>query len=165
VTDKRTGFINYRNLPPDPRLAALAETWTRLARSASAGGLPVWNEAARRAFAAEADHMSLVEVRHEGTRRRYFVVQEGPAVVAAVGLDGSGTYVDDIGDTPEFTSILTSDYDGILASRQPRLYAEEHHLDGRERSIMGIQMPFAAEGAAATGDARVIVEFVYPLIT
>ena len=50
-------------------------------------------------------------------------------------------------------------YDGIVKARQPRLYAEEHHLDGRARKITGIQMPFAADGAIVDW----IVEFVFPI--
>jgi hypothetical protein len=152
----RTGYINYRDTQPDPRLLKLQEIWTSLGED---GRLPAFTADTLAAFPDDRDHASLVEIRHEGPKRRYFVVQEGPAVIAAVGLDGTGTYVDDVGDTPEFTTILTSDYDGIVASKSPRFYAEEQHLDGRRRDIMGIQLPFAADGE----NVDVIVEFVYPL--
>lgn len=157
MPNAKTGYINYRDLPPDPRLQKLEQIWESQRRD---GHLPRATAELLAAFPDAADHASLVEIRHEGGRRRYFVVKEGPAVIAAVGLDGTGTYVDDLGDTPEFTTILTSDYDGIVASKQPRLYAEEHHLDGRRRDIMGIQLPFAADGE----NVDFILEFVYPLV-
>lgn len=47
------------------------------------------------------------------------------------------------------------------AGRLPRLYAEEHHLDGRERNVQGIQLPFAVDGEAVDP----IVEFAYPLVS
>lgn len=161
MTSNRTGFINYRDIPPDPRLMHLRAAWESLCRD---GRLPAYGGETLAALSGPAlpnaaDHASLIEIRHEGGRRRYFVVREGPGVVAAVGLDGSGSYVDDAHDTPEFSTILISDYDGIVASRRPRLYAEEHHLDGRRRDILGIQLPFAADGATVD----TILEFVYPL--
>lgn len=152
----RTGYINYRDLPPDSPLRKLRDIWLSLGKD---GRLPAYDPNTLAAFAGQQDHASLVEIRQEGGKRRYFVVFEGPAVVAAVGLDGSGSYIDDAGETPEFTTILTSDYDGIVASRGPRLYAEEQHLDGRQRNIQGIQLPFAADGATVDH----ILEFVYPL--
>ena len=152
----RTGFINYRDLPADSPLRRLRDIWAALA---PAGRLPAYGAGTLAAFAGAGDHASLVEIRVENGKRRYFVVFEGAAVVAAVGLDGSGTYVDEAGDTPEFTTILTSDYDGIVANREPRLYAEEQHLDGHRRDITGIQLPFAADGQHVDH----ILEFVFPL--
>lgn len=152
----RTGYINYRDLPADSPLRRLRDIWAALAGDRP---LPAYDAGTLAAFTDAGDHASLVEIRVENGRRRYFVVFEGPAVVAAVGLDGSGTYVDEAGDTPEFTTILTSDYDGIVESREPRLYAEEQHLDGRRRDITGIQLPFAADGVTVDH----ILEFVFPL--
>ena len=158
MPSKKTGFINYRSTPPDPRLLALQAVWESLRQN---GRLPVYGAETIAAFPGAQDHASLIEIRVENHRRRYFVVFEGPAVVAAVGLDGSGTYLDEAHDTPEFSTILVSDYDGVAATRQPRLYAEEHHLDGLERNIQGIQLPFAADGETVD----TILEFVYPMST
>lgn len=152
----RTGYINYRDLPPDPRLVQLLAAWEKICCD---GRLPARPADLLATRPEAAPHASLIEIRQEGGKTRYFVVSEGPAVVAAVGLDGTGTYVDEVGDTPELTTILTVDYDGIRASRKPRAYAEEHHLDGRQRNIKGLQLPFATDGA--TVDA--ILEFVYAL--
>ena len=161
MPNKKTGFINYRSAPPDPRLLALQAVWESLRRD---GRLPVYGADTIAAFQragieGAADHASLIEIREENRKRRYFVVFEGPAAVAAVGLDGSGTYLDAADDTPEFSTILTSDYDGVVATRRPRFYAEEHHLDGLRRNIQGIQLPFAADGASVD----TILEFVYPM--
>lgn len=152
----KTGYINYRDLPADSPLRKLRDIWATLAPG---GRLPAYGADTLAAFKGAGDHASLVEIRIENGKRRYFVVFEGAAVVAAVGLDGSGTYVDEVGDTPEFTTILISDYDGIVESREPRLYAEEQHLDGRRRDITGIQLPFAADGHTVDH----ILEFVFPL--
>ena len=151
-----TGYINYRDMPTDPRLMQLGETWASLGKD---GHLPAYTADTLAAFGNARDHASLIEIRLEGKKRRYFVVAEGPAAIAAVGLDGTGTYIDDPSDTPEFTTILTSDYDGIVASKSPRFYAEEHYLDNRRRNITGVQLPFATDGETVD----VILEFVYPL--
>ena len=82
-------------------------------------------------------------------------------MVATVGVDGSGTYLDAPSESPEFNTMLISDYDAVVTSRKPRLYAEEHHLDGQVRRIVGLQLPFAADGETVDR----IVEFVYPIET
>lgn len=156
MPSKKTGFINYRSAPPDPRLLALQAVWESLR---PAGRLPAYGADTIAAFPGAADHASLIEIREENRKRRYFVVFEGRAAVAAVGMDGSGTYLDEAHDTPEFSTILESDYEGVAATRLPRLYAEEHHLDGLERYIQGIQLPFAADGTTVD----TILEFVYPM--
>jgi hypothetical protein len=151
-----TGYINYLDRKPDPRLLHLQDVWEQLREGDK---LPAYSAACLARFPVAPDHASIIEVRHDGKRRRYFVAKDGPAVVAAVGIDCSGTYLDAPSDTPEYHTILISDYDGVVASRRPRLYAEEHHLDNRARLIAGIQLPFAADG----DEIDVIVEFVYPL--
>ncbi|MBK8159815.1 MAG: hypothetical protein IPK59_13970 [Rhodospirillaceae bacterium] len=151
-----TGYINYLDRNPDPRLLHLQEIWEQLVKD---GKLPAYSAAGLVKFPVAPDHASIIEVRHDGKRRRYFVVKDGAAVVEAVGIDCSGTYLDAPSDTPEYHTILISDYDGVVASRRPRLYAEEHHLDNRARLIAGIQLPFAADGE----HIDVIVEFVYAL--
>lgn len=150
-----TGYINYLDREPDPRLLRLRDIWDRLCDK---GRLPVYTSATLAAFPEAVDHASLVEVQQDGKRRRYFVVRDGPAAAAIVGADFSGSYLDSTHEMPEFNTILISDYDGIVASRQPRLYAEEHHLDGCVRRIMGIQLPFASDGETIDW----IVEFVFP---
>ncbi len=151
-----TGYIDYLNLSPDSRLLRLKEIWEQIRDT---GRLPPYTISTLTEFPVPADNASLIEVRREQGRTRYFVLKDGPAVVAAVGIDSSGCYLDDKSDTPEFNTILISDYDGIVKARQPRLYAEEHHLDGRARKITGIQMPFAADGEIVDW----IVEFVFPI--
>ena len=151
-----TGYINYLDRKPDPRLQHLQEIWEQLC---DGDRLPAYSPATLAAFPVASEQASIIEVRDGGKRRRYFVVKDGPAVVAAVGIDCSGTYLDAPSDTPEYHTILISDYDGVVASRRPRLYAEEHHLDNRARLIAGIQLPFAADGE----HTDVIVEFVYAL--
>lgn len=151
-----TGYIDYLNVAPDPRLQRLHEIWQQIG---DAGKLPAYTVSTLTEFPQAIDHASLIEVRHEDGRRRYFVVKDGPAVIAAVGIDSSGTYLDGKSDTPEFNTILISDYDGVLKTRKPRIYAEEHHLDGRARKITGIQLPFAADGETIDW----IVEFVFPI--
>ncbi|MBI2256156.1 MAG: hypothetical protein HYU58_16150 [Proteobacteria bacterium] len=151
-----TGFINYLNLPADPRVLRLKEIWEQIG---DAGRLPAYNVSTLTEFPQAADNASLIEVRRENGRTRYFVLKDGPAVVAAVGIDSSGTYLDAPSNTPEFNTILISDYDGVVKSRRPRLYAEEHHLDGCVRKITGIQLPFAADGETVDW----IVEYVFPI--
>ena len=151
-----TGYINYLDRKPDSRLLRLQEVWEQLG---AGGKLPAYSAASLAKFPIAPEHASIIEVRNDGKRRRYFVASDGPAVVAAVGIDCSGTYLDAPSDTPEYHTILISDYDGVVASRRPRLYAEEHHLDNRARLIAGIQLPFAADGE----HTDVIVEFVYAL--
>lgn len=150
-----TGYINYLDQEPDPQLLRLREIWDQLCDK---GRLPAYSNAALTEFPGAVEHASLIEVHQDGKRRRYFVVKDGPVVVATVGADFSGTYLDAASEMPEFNTILISDYDGIVASRQPRLYAEEHHLDGRVRRITGIQLPFASDGETVDW----IVEFVFP---
>ncbi len=149
-----TGFINYLDLPPDPRLLQLKEIWERLG---AGGKLPAYSPATLSQFPGWPEQASLIEVRREKGRARYFVEKDGAGVVAAVGIDSSGTYLDAQSDTPEFNTILISDYDGVVKTRLPRLYAEEHHLDGRARRIAGIQLPFAADGE----NVDWIVEFAF----
>lgn len=156
-----TGYINYLDRAPDSRLLRLQEVWAQLGES---GRLPAYTSASLAPFAAvlgsgTTDHASLIEVRREGMRQRYFVLKDGSAVVEAVGIDSSGTYLDGPSDTPEFNTILISDYDGVVSSRKPRIYAEEHHLDRRKRQIIGIQLPFAADGTTVDW----IVEFVFKI--
>ncbi|WP_374310875.1 hypothetical protein [Dongia sp.] len=151
-----TGFINYLDLAPDPRLLHVKEIWERLG---AGGKLPAYSPAILSQFPERPEQASLIEVRREKGRVRYFVLKDGPGVVAAVGIDSSGTYLDAQSDTPEFNTILISDYDGVVKSRLPRLYAEEHHLDGRARKIAGIQLPFAADGETVDW----VVEYVIPI--
>nr|WP_298690697.1 hypothetical protein [uncultured Dongia sp.] len=151
-----TGYINYLDRKPDDRLLRLQEVWEQLCES---GKLPAYTTSVLTEFPQAVDRASLIEVRREGRKRRYFVVKDGPGVVAAVGIDSSGTYLDAPSETPEFNTILISDYDGVADSKKPRLYAEEHHLDGRVRQIVGIQMPFATDGETVDW----IVEFVFPI--
>jgi hypothetical protein len=151
-----TGYIDYLNVTPDPRLLRLREIWEEMG---PADKLPAYDTATLGKFPQGPEHASLIEVRREKGRTRYFVVKDGAAVVAAVGIDSSGTYLDGPSETPEFNTILISDYDGVVKSGQPRLYAEEHHLDGRARKIIGIQMPFASDGVAVDW----IVEYVFPI--
>ena len=151
-----TGYINYLNLTPDPRALRLKEIWEQIG---DPGRLPAYTNSTLTEFPGAADHASLIEVRREDGQQRYFVLKDGPAVIAAVGIDSSGTYLDAKSDTPEFNTILLSDYDGVVKSRRPRIYAEEHHLDGRARKIAGIQLPFAADGETVDW----IVEFVFPI--
>jgi len=151
-----TGYINYLNFGPDPRALRLKEIWEQIG---DAGRLPAYTNATLTEFPQAADHASIIEVRQENGRTRYFVLKDGPAVIAAVGIDSSGTYLDAPSDTPEFNTILISDYDGVVKNRRPRIYAEEHHLDGRARKITGVQLPFAADGDTVDW----IVEFVFPI--
>lgn len=151
-----TGFINYLDRQPDARLLHLQEVWEQLREG---GKLPAYSVATLTEFPVAAEHASIIEVQNASKHRRYFVVKDGPAVVAAVGVDCSGTFLDAPSDTPEYQTILVSDYDGVVTSRRPRLYAEEHHLDNRVRRIAGIQLPFAKDGE----NVDFIVEFVYPL--
>lgn len=151
-----TGFINYLDLAPDPRLLHVKEIWEKLG---AGGKLPAYTPTTLAAFPEGPDRASLIQVRREKGRVRYFVEKDGPGVVAAVGIDSSGTYLDAPSDTPEFNTILISDYDGVVKSRLPRLYAEEHHLDNRARKIAGIQLPFAADGDMVDW----IVEYVIPI--
>ncbi|WP_374654131.1 hypothetical protein [Dongia sp.] len=151
-----TGYINYLDRKPDPRLLRLQEIWQQLG---DGGRLPAYSDATLSEFPQAIDHASLIEIRHEGGKRRYFVLKDGPAVVACVGIDSSGTYLDAPSATPEFNTMLISDYDGLVASHRPRLYAEEHHLDDRARKIAGIQLPFATDGQTVDW----IVEFVFPI--
>jgi|JI9StandDraft_2_1071091.scaffolds.fasta_scaffold30321_3 hypothetical protein len=149
-----TGYINYLDRTPDSRLLRLQEVWEQLGEG---GKLPAYSPAMLAKFPIAPEHASIIEVRNDGKRRRYFVVSDGPAVVAAAGIDSSGTYLDGPSATPEYNTMLISDYDGVAASRKPRLYAEEHHLDQRVRRIVGIQLPFAADGE----NVDWIVEFVF----
>ena len=151
-----TGFINYLDLAPDPRLLQVKEIWERLG---GGGKLPAYTPAILADFPEGPEQASLIEVRREKGRVRYFVQKDGSGVVVAVGIDSSGTYLDAQSDTPEFNTILISDYDGVVKSRLPRLYAEEHHLDGRARKIAGIQLPFATDGQLVDW----IVEFVFKI--
>jgi hypothetical protein len=151
-----TGYINYLNLAPDPRTLRLKDIWEQIG---DGDRLPAYTNATLTEFPQAIDHASIIEVRREDGRQRYFVLKDGPAVIAAVGIDSSGTYLDAKSDTPEFNTILISDYDGVVKSRRPRIYAEEHHLDGRARQITGIQLPFAADGQTVDW----IVEFVFPI--
>jgi hypothetical protein len=151
-----TGFINYIDRPPDERLLRLREIWEQLGDD---GKLPAYGASILTEFPLVAEHASIIRLDRQNGKTRYFVIKDGPAVVAASGLDLSGTYLDDPSDAPELAMILAGDYDGIVKSRAPRLYAEEHHLDGRVRKTAGIQLPFAADGETVDH----IVEFVYPL--
>jgi hypothetical protein len=151
-----TGFINYLDRAPDDRLLRLRDIWEALG---DAGKLPAYSTAILTEFPLAAEHASIIEVQRQNSKIRYFMVKDGPAVIAASGLDFSGTYLDEPTESPELTTILTGDYDGVVKSRAPRLYAEEHHLDGRIRKTTGIQLPFAADGETVDH----IVEFVYPL--
>lgn len=151
-----TGYITYLDHAPDDRLLALRKIWQDLPRD---GQLPAYDAATLAHFPGMADHASLIEVHREGARRRYFVREDRAQVVLAVGIDSSGTYLDAPSDTPEYQTILQSDYDGIVTSRQPRIYAEEHHLDNRMRRIVGIQLPFAGDGETVD----LILEFVFRL--
>lgn len=153
-----TGFINYINIRPDERLERFKEIWAQLG---DMGTLPAYTTATLAEFPQAVDHASLIKVQREKGRTRYFVVKDGPAVVAAVGIDSSGTYLDEPSDTPEFNTTLISDYDGLVKNRQVRVYAEEHHLDGRIRKIKGIQLPFATDGQ----NVDWIVEYVFSLET
>lgn len=149
-----TGYINYLDRQTDPDLLRLQEIWQQLREN---GKLPAFNTSTLTEFPQAMDHASLIEVRREGGRQRYFVLKDGPAVIEAVGIDSSGTYLDGPSDTPEYNTMLISDYDGVAKSRQPRIYAEEHYLDDRIRRIAGIQLPFATDGS----NVDWIVEFVF----
>ena len=149
-----TGYINYLDRAPDPQLLRLKEIWEQLGDD---GRLPAYSTSTLTEFPQAMDHASLIEIRRESGRQRYCVLKDGPAVVEAVGIDSSGTYLDGPSATPEYNTMLISDYDGVAASRKPRLYAEEHHLDERVRRIVGIQLPFAADGE----NVDWIVEFVF----
>ncbi len=151
-----TGYINYLDREPDPLLLRLRAVWEGLCRD---GKLPAFSQAIFDRFGEGKDQASLIEVRREKGKQRYFVAKDEPGVVATVGIDSSGTYLDGPSTTPEFNMMLMSDYDGIVKSRRPRLYAEEHHLDDRVRSIIGIQLPFAADGETVD----LIVEFTFPI--
>lgn len=151
-----TGYINYLDRKPDPQLLRLQEIWEQLRDD---GRLPAYTMSVLTEFPLAVEHASIIQVERQNGKLRYFVVKDGPAVVAASGLDFSGTYLDDPTDSPELVTILTGDYDGVVKSRTPRLYAEEHHLDGRIRQTTGIQLPFGADGETVDH----IVEFVYPL--
>lgn len=150
-----TGYINYLQLAPDARLEHLKEIWEQLRARNS---LPPYTNATLSAFPESVENISFIEIRRENGRIRYFVAKDGPAVVAIVGIDSSGTYLDERSDTPEFNTILISDYDGVVKSRCPRIYAEEHHLDGCKRKIIGIQLPFGTDGE----NVDRIVEYVFP---
>lgn len=143
-----TGFINYLDLPLDPRLQALLDTWEDLRPAPDA--LPPCDAAAKAAFSSIRDHLTVVEIRpplKPGTPRpRYFFVSDGTGTAQELGFDLSGRYLDDITEMPEFQTMLESDYDTVRASGRPRPYAEEHHLDNAVRRIVGIQFPFAADG-------------------
>lgn len=141
-----TGYINYLNLPLDPRLRDLLEAWERLRPAADT--LPAYDVPAQAAFAPASDHLCIVQIRHEPGRKgpRYFIIQDGPGTAAELGFDMTGRYLDEISELPEFQTMLESDYDIVRKSGRPRSYAEEHHLDNSLRQIVGIQVPFAADG-------------------
>jgi hypothetical protein len=141
-----TGFINYLNLPLDPRLRDLLEAWERLRPAPDL--LPAYDAAAEAAFAPARDHLCSVAIRHEAGRRRprYFFVRDGQQTAAELGFDLTGRYLDEVSEMPEFQTMLESDYDIVRQSGKPRSYAEEHHLDNMLRRIVGIQFPFAADG-------------------
>lgn len=144
-----TGYINYLDLPLDPRLQALLEAWERLRPDMEA--LPPYDEAARAVFAGTQDHLTVVAI-HPGPQKsgakkpRYFVVSDGPEISKELGFDLTGRYLDEIAEMPEFQTMLESDYDIVRTSGKPRTYAEEHHLDDMLRRIVGVQIPFAADG-------------------
>lgn len=144
-----TGYINYLDLPLDPRLQALLDGWERLRPDPET--LPPCNDAARAVFAAASDHLTVVEIRpgpqkSGAGRPRYFVVSDGPEITKELGFDLTGRHLDEIEEMPEFQTMLESDYDIVRTSGKPRIYAEEHHLDSMLRRIVGIQVPFAADG-------------------
>ena len=141
-----TGFINYLNIPLDPRLEALMAAWEKLRPAPDL--LPAYDRNAESAFAAARPHLCVVAVRSEpGHRRpRYFVIQDGPEIAQELGFDLTGRYLDEIKELPEFQTMLESDYDIVRESGKPRAYAEEHHLDEMLRRIVGIQFPFASDG-------------------
>lgn len=151
-----TGYINYLDRAPDEHLLRLRDIWAALCDE---GKLPGYAVSVLTEFPLAAEHASIVQVRRENGKIRYFMLKDGPAAVAASGLDYSGLYLDEATDSPELSTILAGDYDGVVKSREPRLYAEEHHLDGRIRRTTGIQLPFAADGETVDH----IVEFAYPL--
>lgn len=141
-----TGFINYLDLPLDPRLATLLAAWEALRPAPDL--LPAYDTAAETAFASARPHLCTVAIRSEPARRRprYFVIQDGPETAKELGFDLTGRYLDEILELPEFQTMLESDYDTVRESRKPRAYAEEHHLDEMLRRIVGIQFPFASDG-------------------
>lgn len=150
-----TGYINYIDRAPDERLLRIREIWQALAEL---GKLPAYTTSVLTEFPLAAEHASIVQVQRQNGKIRYFAIKDGPAVVAASGLDFGGTYIDDPANASELATILIGDYDGVVKSCEPRLYAEEHHLDGRVRRTTGLQLPFGADGVTVDH----IVEFVFP---
>jgi hypothetical protein len=143
-----TGYINYLDLPLDPRLQTLLDRWTALRRGEA---LPAYDTESAAIFVEVRDHMTLVEIhpgpQKSGARRpRYFVISDGPEIAKELGFDLTGRYLDEIDELPEFQTMLESDYDIVRTTAKPRPYAEEHHLDNLLRRIVGIQLPFAADG-------------------
>jgi hypothetical protein len=55
-----TGFINYLDVPLDPRLKILLDRWEALRRG---DALPAYNDESAAIFAEAREHLALIEIR------------------------------------------------------------------------------------------------------
>ena len=94
-------------------------------------------------FAYTLGWVTLVDVTHNPVRFRFRLY--GSELVHRVGLDLTGTYVDQHPHR-EFGNLLQQSWEGVVTRGEPTCVRYERILDGRKRQWESLRMPLSSDG-------------------
>jgi len=127
----------------DPQLKTLVQYWSG---KCTADRLPARADLDPLDFRQLLGRVLLVDVLHEGDRRRYRYRLFGTEFIFYHQRDLTGRYLDEIVNI-DFRSELLAQYDAALSTRQPQYMTYDYIVEAERHRFHAALLPLAADGA------------------